>query len=212
MSTDIVSVFRAPIELEEYWSEIHQNIDSLDVKVQQVAERLLPSYRDLQVKVSSGMSSTFRFFLQETLMTCQNRFRGTVLDGSDDLSTSLVVSWQTQEHQGRGPYAAMSGLGRTTGRTLHPDRKSTCPPCHVTKAIKLTIKSRGRLGNGLTVQSCLVHRYQVPARVCRESQRYTTWSLTASFTTCCAKEAIITVGLLLNVLDSSAISLTRCPA
>lgn len=128
MSTDIVSVFRAPIELEEYWSEIHQNIDSLDVKVQQVAERLLPSYRDLQVKVSSGMSSTFRFFLQETLMTCQNRFRGTVLDGSDDLSTSLVVSWQTQEHQGRGPYAAMSGLGRTTGRTLHPDRKSTCPP------------------------------------------------------------------------------------
>ncbi|KAK3339668.1 hypothetical protein B0T25DRAFT_560366 [Lasiosphaeria hispida] len=68
--------WEAPIELEEVFAEIRQNINVLRERVKHEAERLVPQHIDTQNKVWSSFTHLFIFFLEQTLSSCQQRVRG----------------------------------------------------------------------------------------------------------------------------------------
>lgn len=77
LMTDQQLDFYAPIELEEVLDEFQRNINVLDHRVKQVVERLLPRFKDIQARVSLGMTRVFVIFISETFSNCQRRVRGT---------------------------------------------------------------------------------------------------------------------------------------
>ncbi|GAB1319574.1 hypothetical protein MFIFM68171_09784 [Madurella fahalii] len=68
--------WEAPIELEEVFVEIRQNISVLHERVKHEAEKLVPQHIDTQKKVCSRFTHIFIFFLEQTLSSCQQRVRG----------------------------------------------------------------------------------------------------------------------------------------
>ncbi|KAI0024957.1 hypothetical protein F4780DRAFT_484770 [Xylariomycetidae sp. FL0641] len=66
----------APVELEEVILEIQESLGSLDYKVKQEVETLIPALNDLQVRIHSRMVFIFTVFITEAFWSCHNKFRG----------------------------------------------------------------------------------------------------------------------------------------
>jgi len=131
--------WEAPIELEEYFVEIRQNLGVLRERVKLEAQKLIPDYHDTQVNVWSSMTHIFIFFLEQTMSSCQQRVRGnadmSLFGPNCSWSKPLPVTDNTpHDLLGLGEWSkAFHDKPPNSQRTVHRD---ICVPSSLLLAVK----------------------------------------------------------------------------